>query len=102
MSTPSLVAPIAISNKTLFASPTQAIFRPSRPRLEFDGVTFCGGGRASWIVRKSAIACNGWNVSQRALMTGTVECLESSAISECGPTRATMQDTIEDITTDVS
>src|SRR6266536_5459598 len=35
-------------------------------------------------------------------MTGTEECLARSATSECGPTLATMQDVMEDITSEVS
>jgi hypothetical protein len=35
-------------------------------------------------------------------MTGTDECFARSATSECGPTRATMHDVIEEMTTDVS
>lgn len=35
-------------------------------------------------------------------MTGTEECFARSATSECGPTLATMQDVMEDITSEVS
>lgn len=54
------------------------------------------------MVKMSVIACKGWKVSQRALMTGTEEAAASEAISEWGPTRATMQETIEEITVEVS
>jgi hypothetical protein len=35
-------------------------------------------------------------------MTGTLECFAKSATSECGPTRATMQEVMLEITTEVS
>nr|CAA58481.1 J0925 [Saccharomyces cerevisiae] len=88
-----------ISFMTLLASPIHAIFNfeliplftSSRDILKF-----------SIIVKRSQIACKGWNLSHRELMIGTEESLQKASMSSCLFTRAKIHETIDDTTLVVS
>ena len=78
MSNPSIAHPNAKSCKTLFPSPTHAT-------CPFTLSEF------STIVIMSAAAWQGWWRSERALITGIVECFASSMTSSCPKHRYVMQ-----------